>query len=181
MRRRFLRRAARSTAGTAAVEFAIIGPVFLLLLFAIIETGAVLFAREVLSDGVIQASRQIRTGQAQGTQMTQSEFRQEVCDRVNHLLSCDADRLYIDVRAFTTFGGTSFPPPLDGNGDIDPANTNNFNMGESGNISGGTSIVLVRGFYTWTLFTPMFSQFLSNMAGNQRLLSTSVAFKNEPF
>ena len=58
---------------------------------------------------------------------------------------------------------------------------NQFEIGESGNISGGSSIVLVRGFYVWQLFTPVFSQYFANMAGNKRLLSSSVAFKNEPF
>lgn len=181
MRRRLLKSVWRRTGGSAAVEFAIIGPTFLLMTFSVIETGLALFAGEILSHGVSQASRQIRTGQAQFAPLTQAQFRQVVCDEVDYLLSCDADKLYVDVRAFSSFGGTSFPPPLDANGDIDPANTNSYQPGESGNISGGNSIVLVRGFYEWQIFTPMFGEFLSNMPGNKRLLSASAAFKNEPF
>ncbi len=179
--KRILKRVLRGTGGTAAVEFAIIGPVFLLLLWSIIETALVLFGSEILAHGVSQASRQIRTGQAAATGMTQAQFRQLVCDQVNMLLSCDTNRLYIDVRAFSSFAGTTFPPPLDAEGDVDPANTNNFQIGESGNISAGTSIVLVRGFYEWQIFTPLIGEFLSNMPGNRRLLSASAAFKNEPF
>lgn len=179
--RRFVRRVRRANGGSAAIEFAIVGPAFLLMMFSVIETGMVLFAGEILSHGVSQASRQIRTGQAQAGSMTQAQFRQQVCDEVYFLLSCDPSKLHIDVRAFSTFGGTSFPPPTDANGNIDPAATNNFDPGVSGGLNPATNIILVRGFYEWQLFTPMFGKFLENMPGNKRLLSASVAFKNEPF
>jgi hypothetical protein len=39
----------------------------------------------------------------------------------------------------------------------------------------------MRAFYTWQLFTPLFGNYFANMANNQRLLSASVAFKNEPY
>ena len=113
--------------------------------------------------------------------MSQSEYRDLVCAQVNYLLSCDADKLYLDVRAFSSFGGVAFPPPLDPDDNFDNVNMNHFEIGESGNISGGSSIVLVRGFYVWQIYTPVFGQYFSNMSGNKRLLSSSVAFKNEPF
>jgi Flp pilus assembly protein TadG len=179
--RRFVKRVKRANGGSAAIEFAIVGPAFLLMMFSVIETGMVLFAGEILSHGISQASRQIRTGQAQAVSMTQAQFRQVVCNEVNYLLSCDVDKLHIDVRSFTSFGGSSFPPPMDANGNIDPAATSNFDPGQTGGVNPSSSIVLVRGFYEWQLFTPMFGQFLKNMPGNKRLLSASVAFKNEPF
>ena len=43
--------------------------------------------------------------------MTQAQFRQAVCDQIKVLLSCD-ERLSIDVRSFTSFGGQNYPPPL---------------------------------------------------------------------
>ena len=182
MRRfRILRRIRRETKGAAAIEFAIIAPVFFTMMWAIFETGMVFFAKQVLTHGVQMTSRQIRTGQAHADELSQSEFRTMVCDQVKVLLSCEADRLYIDVQSFSGFGGVSFPPPLDDDGNFDNVNMNHFDIGESGNISGGTSIVLVRAFYVWPLYTPVIGQFFANMSGNSRLLSTSVAFKNEPF
>lgn len=182
MRRfRLLRRVRRETKGAAAIEFAIIAPVFLALMWAIFETGLVFFAGQTLTHGLQVTSRNIRTGQAHSAQLTQTQFRQAVCDQVKYLLSCDAGKLYLDVRSFSSFGGVGFPAPLDPDGNFDSANMNQFSIGESGNISGGSSIVLVRAFYVWPLFTPGFSYFFSNMAGDNRLLSASVAFKNEPF
>ncbi len=182
MRRfRILKRIRRETKGAAAIEFAIIAPVFLMLLWSIFETGMVFFASQTLTHALQTTARDIRTGQAQSEQMSQSEYRTAVCDQVSFILSCDADKLYIDVRAFSSFAGVAFPPPLDAEDNFDNVNMNHFEIGESGNISNGSSIVLVRGFYVWQLFTPVFGQFFANMSGNKRLLSASVAFKNEPF
>ena len=171
----------RNAAGAAAIEFAIIAPVFFMMLWAIFELGLVFFANQTLIHGLQVTSRQIRTGQAHSEQLSQSEFRTMVCNEVAFLLSCEADKLYIDVRSFSSFGGVSFPPPLDDEDNFDAVNMNHFEIGESGNISGGSSIVLVRAFYVWPMFTPVISQFFSNMSNNKRLLSASVAFKNEPF
>jgi len=182
MRRfRSLKRIGRETKGAAAIEFAIIAPVFFMMLFAIFETGLVFFAGQTLTHGLQVTARQIRTGQAASDEISQSQFRDMVCAQVNFILSCDADKLYIDVQSFSSFGGVSFPAPLDADSNFDNVNMNHFNIGESGNISGGSSIVLVRGFYVWPLFTPVFSQYFANMTGDKRLLSASVAFKNEPF
>jgi hypothetical protein len=176
-----LRRIRRETKGAAGIEFAIIAPVFFMMLWAIFETGMVFFAGQTLTHGLQVTSRQIRTGEAASEGLSQSEYRQMVCDQVGYLLSCEADKLYIDVRAFSSFGGVDFPAPLDPEGNFDDVNMDHFDIGESGNISGGSSIVLVRAFYVWPLFTPVFSQFFANMPGDKRLLSASVAFKNEPF
>jgi len=182
MRRfRILKRIRRETKGAAAVEFAIIAPVFLMLLWGIFETGMVFFAGQTLTHGLQQTARQIRTGQAHSTELSQSAFRDLVCAQVNYLLSCEADKLYLDVRAFSSFAGVDFPPPLKLDQTFDNVNMNHWEIGESGNISGGSSIVLVRGFYVWQLYTPVFGQYFSNMGANKRLLSSSVAFKNEPF
>jgi hypothetical protein len=182
MRRfRFLRRIRRETKGAAALEFAIIAPVFFMLLWGIFETGLVFFASQTLTHAMQVTSRQIRTGQAHADELTKNDYRQMVCDQVNYLLSCDGDKLYIDVQSYSSFGGVAFPSPLDEDGNLDDENMDHFNIGESGNISGGTSIVLVRAFYVWPLLTPVFSQFFANMPGDKRLLSASVAFKNEPF
>ncbi len=152
-----------------------------MMLWAIFETGMVFFASQTLTHGLQMTSRQIRTGQAASEDLSQSEFRQMVCDQVGYLLSCEADKLYIDVQSFSSFGGVGFPAPLDPEGDFDNVNMDHFDIGESGNIAGGSSIVLVRAFYVWPLYTPMFSHFFGNMSGGKRLLSASVAFKNEPF
>jgi Flp pilus assembly protein TadG len=164
----------RRADGSVAVEFAMIAPIFFLLLMAIVETGMVFFAASTLENGMETAARMIRTGQVQAAGTSQSAFRQIVCDNIDTFMSCDASKLHIDVRAFSNFASSSYPAPLDANGNIN-GNLDNFTPGSS------CQVVLVRAFYTWKLFTPGFAQYFANMGNHKRLLSASVAFRNEPY
>lgn len=168
---RRLRRDGRK--GSAAIEFAFVAPIFFILLMGTIEAALVFFAQATLQNAVSEVGRQIRTGQVQTAGTTQGQFRTEICDAISPLLSCSTD-LQIDVESFGTYGGVSFTPPLDSNGNLN-AGLNNFNTGNP------CSVVLVRAFYQWQLFTPALSWFLVNMSGNRHLLSAAAAFRNEPY
>src|SRR5262245_18866068 len=97
---RKLKEGRRNTSGSVAIEFALIAPIFFLLLFGIIEATLALFANMVLENATKETARLIRTGQAQNSKMSQAQFRQAVCDRISIVMSCDADKLYIDIRSF---------------------------------------------------------------------------------
>ena len=173
----------RGNSGSAAVEFALIAPTFFLMLFAIFETGMVFFADMTLANAVTTTGRLVRTGQAQNQNMTQDQFRTQLCNQISFLLPCtnaDSAKLLIDVRAFPNFSTAAYPQALDANGNLNP-NLNSYQPGASSQVPGQNAIVLVRVFYTWQLYTPLFGSYFSNMANNTRLLSYSLAFKNEPF
>lgn|ERR1700749_1556794 len=171
---RFRRLTARLRAndGSAIIEFAMLAPIFFMLLFAILEIGVIFFAQSTLQHATNNLGRLIRTGQVQGQALTQSQVRQLVCDDIAGLIPCDTN-LYVDVESFTGFGGVVWSPPTDPNGNIIPLN--NFQTGAA------CSVVLVRTFYAWTVFTPLLTPFLVNVAGNNHLLYASSAFRNEPF
>jgi hypothetical protein len=87
----------------------------------------------------------------------------------------------IDVRSFSNFGGAAFPQALDGQGNLNP-NLNSYQTGGSSQAAGQNATVLVRVFYKWRIYTPMFARYFSNMSdGTTRLISSSLAFKNEPY
>ena len=104
--------------------------------------------------------------------LTQDQVRQQVCTDVAPLIPCDG-RLYVDIESFSNFGTVSFSSPLDANGNMNALN--NFQTGTA------CSVVLVRVFYGWTVFTPVLTPFLSNMSGDQHLLYAAAAFRNEPY
>lgn len=162
----------RRDSGSAVVEFALIAPVFFLLLFAIMEIGIIFFAQSTLQTGANDVARLVRTGQVQGQAMTQAQVRARVCADIAPLIPCDSN-LSIDVQSFSNFGGVDFSPPLNGDGTM--KTMNGFSNGSACNV------VLVRVFYAWTVFTPVLTPFLSNMAGNKHLLYSAASFRNEPF
>jgi len=163
---------ARSRAGSAIIEFAMIAPIFFMLLFAIMEVGIIYFAQSTLQFGADDISRMIRTGQVQGQSLTQTQVRDRVCADIAPLIPCDGN-LSVDVESFANFGNVNFSPPLDDQGNLNPLN--NFQIGTS------CSVVLVRVFYQWPVFTPILTPFLNNMANNKHLLYAAAAFRNEPY
>ena len=173
-----------SIKGSAAREFAMIAPVFFLLLMGTIEAGIMFFAQSALQNAVNDTARLVRTGQtgcfskdSNGNcqPITQAQFRSQICSEASAILSdCAGSSLQFDVNAYTGgFGGASNSSPLDGSGNL--PTLSNFNTGSA------CEVVLVRAFYKWPVFTPMLDFFLANMAGNYHLLATAAAFRNEPY
>jgi Flp pilus assembly protein TadG len=166
-----MRSAAR--AGSAALEFALIAPIFFVLLMGSIEVGVMFFGQFVLQSATNDAARLIRTGQVSAANMTAAQFRTTICNEISPVLACDSN-LQIDVEAFSNFSSASYPNPLTSNNTLDP-NLNNFAPGSV------CSVVLLRTFYTWSVITPLLTPFMTNMANNQHLLSATAAFRNEPY
>src|SRR5258707_11028519 len=100
--RSVLGRFRRNRRGSAAVEFALVAPVFFALLFAIIETAIIFFASQVLETVTQNSARMILTGQAQNQALTQQQFHDQVVCPAGSialvLFSCSATGIYIDVK-----------------------------------------------------------------------------------
>ena len=160
------------TEGTSALEFGLVALPFFSLLLAIFETAAVFFASCTLENGVHDAARMIRTGQVQQGNVSATDFKNLICNKIQPLLACDSN-LIVDVRSFPDFQSVNSPPPLDSNKNfqITPA----FTPGNAGDIA------LVRVFYTWHIVTPLIGATLANMGGNVHLIATAAVFRNEPF
>ena len=169
-----LRRFGRNRRGSAAVEFALVAPVFFALLFAIIETAIMFFASQVLETVTQNSARQILTGQAQGANYPQwSNFRDGVvCAQIPALFTCP--QVYVDVKSYPAFQNITINSQIDANDNFDPT-TLGYTPGGPGNI------VVVRLFYQWPLFVTGLGYNISNLSGNKRLLVATAAFRNEPY
>ena len=167
-----LRRFRRNGEGAAALEFALVAPVFLALLFAILETAVMFFASQVLETITQNSARMILTGQAQAANYQAGDFKTYVCNQIPALFSCN--NIYVDVENYSSFSAITFNNQIDGGGNF-ISNNLQYSPG------GPHCTVVVRVFYPWQLFVTGLGFNLSNMANNQRLLIATAAFKNEPF
>lgn len=171
---RLLGRFGASRRGATAVEFSLVALPFLALLFAVLELGMVFLISTSLEDGTDDVARRIRTGEMQSEGATAATFKQTLCDEVTLLNDCDT-RLKVDVRTFADFGDMDeVEEPIDEEGLFDDEATT-FDPG------GSEDIVLVRAYYKWNLITPLLNQGLSTLSDGSRLISTAVAFRNEPY
>lgn len=159
--------------GSAALEFAFVAPVFFVLLMGTIETGIIFFAQATLQNAVTVTGRMIRTGQIQTNGTSQAAFRTLVCNQISPLMACDS-KLLIDVESFSDYGSVNYASPLNSDQTLN-SGLNNWSTGAP------CTVVLVRAFYTWPVFTPGLDWFLINMSGNYHLLSGAAAFRNEPY
>jgi Flp pilus assembly protein TadG len=170
--RKTLRRFRRNRRGSAAVEFALVAPVFFALLFAIIETAIVFFAGQVLETVTQDSARMIMTGQAQTTGYSQSDFKTYVCGKITVLFDC-VTGISIDVQSYSAFSSVSIADPIDGGKNF--VAPNNYNPGGPGDI------VVVRLFYQWPLIVTGLGYNIANLTGSKRLLTATAAFRNEPY
>lgn len=174
-----LERTARSFAdkrASAAIEFAMIAPVLFLFLMGIIETGVIFLAQFTLQGAINDVARQIRTGQVTPANTTVTALRQKICNEIGPFLACDSN-LQIDVEASTTgFSGVSYQNPVTASNTLNPALNNTWPTSIT-----YCSVVLVRGFYTWHVFTPFLQPFLANLSNDVHLISVAAAFRNEPY
>ncbi|MEM7621045.1 MAG: TadE/TadG family type IV pilus assembly protein [Pseudomonadota bacterium] len=174
-----LQKLCKKQSGVTAVEFGIIALPFFAIVFAILEVGLVFFGSLALENSVEQTSRLVKTGQAQGASMTETQFRTAVCQNVNSLFNCN-NLLKLELRSFPSFqsAGTYMEnannDPIDINGDL----RDDFTF--EANTAGG-DIILLRAYLEWDITLSFPGNGLSNMGNGNRLLVSTITFKNEPF
>jgi len=164
----------RSRKAATAVEFGLVAAPFLALLVALFETALVFFAGRVLDETVESASREIMTGQAQTAGMSSTQFATWVCSNTIALFNCN--NFMINVQNYSSFAAASTTAPtltFDANGNV--TNTWSYNAGNPGDI------VVVQVMYQWPIVLGPLGFNLSNLANGNRLMVSTVVFKNEPY
>ncbi len=144
--------------------------------FMIIEVGLVFFGNFSLDNAAEQTARLIRTGQAQAAGFDQGAFKEEVCARLLGPFDCEAN-LKLEVKSYPNFESVVIDPALD----EDEQLRDDFGY-EPGNAS---EVVVVRLFYEWDI-TAKLPDFglnigLGNMPNGNRLIQSTMVFRNEPF
>ncbi len=176
-RSKVLRRFVKSDAGATAVEFALVAGPFLFVLCTICETGVMLFTEYAIQSGVQEATRQLRTGQAQAASMSAASFKSKICELAGIVIDCEAD-VTVYVKPATSFSSLKSNLPSFLNVGSKPDGSPN--PGSYG--CGGPSMpVGVIATYDWEFSVP-FMSFMGNIQGGKarRLHGIAIA-RNEPF
>lgn len=156
---RRLGRLARDSRAAAAVEFAMVGSIFMLLVCMTLELGLTLFTQSVMDNALRDGARLIRTDQANSS----STFVSAVCNEVGTVLipSCTTKLQYYVATAssFSQLSAKTSTLP------------NSYTAGSS------ASDMLAQVAYSRPTLIPWASKFL----GGTDLLISTVAFQNEPY
>ena len=164
-----LRRLWPTRRGAAAIEFALVLPIFLLFTGMIMENGVLLFDQAFLDFATADAGRLIRTGQVQnGTGET--AFKNQLCGDLSPMISCSS--LQINVASASNPGFSSLDATLstDANGNL---TASKFSPGGPGDD------VLVQVAYKRPYLVPWVGYAVSS-TGLMLVFSTT-AFQNEKY
>jgi Flp pilus assembly protein TadG len=166
-----LRRFLRSRCGVSMVEFALVGPLFLLLAFAICDNGLVLFMQTILDNATREAARQIEIGKVQLAGDTDGTglFKTTLCNNLGGLIPCNSLQWRVQ-SSNVSFASMSSTVTADASGHMA---TTGFSAGTA------QSYVLVQVGYTQPYFIPALAR-ISGSTGNLLMVST-VAQQNEHY
>ncbi|RYE94669.1 MAG: pilus assembly protein [Oxalobacteraceae bacterium] len=168
------KRLRRDTRGAAAVEFAMVVPLLLALIFSTIEAGWVMLQSIMLDRALDMTVRELRIGSFSNP--TQAEMRRRVCERAMVLTGCEAS-LALELIPITN-GQASYPTD-----DVRCINRSS-SIAPVLRFNGGAraEIVFIRACFVVSPLTPGLGLALAlsrDESGTIRLVSKS-AFINEP-
>ena len=170
----WLRRFVRNERGATAIEFALLSVPFFALTGAILETAIMFLASQMLDGAVQDASRLVRTGQAQTNNYTIDTFRSAVCNELFGLFNCA--NLMIKVNTVTNFATATAPASP-----LDPTDPTKWTLTPAFSPGIGTNIVMVQVYYKWPVMLRIGGFNLATSSDGTRLMSSVRVFANEPF
>lgn len=168
-----LRSYGRDRSGAAAVEFALVAPIFFAIVFSTFEAGWMVIQSTMLDRAVDLAVREIRVG-AVSAPKDQSQIKAAVCSQAYLLVNCSSGI----VVEMTDVSSGALPsngtPCIDRGSNVAPVVA--FSPGQRG------SIMYVRACFTTDPITPLLGLALSLPKDGKGgyFLSSSSAFVNEP-
>lgn len=174
--------------GVTALEFAIVAPVFMLLLFGIVEFALIMMVYNVMEGATASSSRLGKTGYTAAGVTRQQTIINVITDRAGSLIN--PAQLVVTSKFYKQFDQINDPEPytdsngngtwnagetyndINGNGQWDP------DMAASGYGSAG-DIVVYEVSYPWQISVPI----ISSLVGTNGVytITTHAVVKNEPY
>jgi Flp pilus assembly pilin Flp len=181
------RRLLRDERGVTAVEFAMIAPVFLLIISGIIEFAMIMFTTTVMESATNSTSRMGKTGFNPSGVTRQQAIIDSVANRTAGLLN--AGLITITSQVYSDFSKIGQPepcinpinPPCGGTpgvnfNDINGNGTWDSDMGSAG-LGNQGDIVVYSVTYPWNIMSPIMRPFLGSVFN----ITVRSVVRNEPF
>jgi len=159
--------------GVTAIEFGLLSFPFFGLVAAILETGVIFLAIQVMDSAVNDSSRLIRTGQAQEQGYQIGDFREAICERSFGLFECSGYRIRV-----TPVGTFSNAARADSVVDTDDGS---WDLDEIYSPGPGSAVVMVEVYYKWPTFMDFFGINFASLPDSTMLMTSVHIFRNEPF
>lgn len=162
-----IRRFLRHTGGNPLIQFALVAPVFLALVFMIVDDGLTIFTQATLDNATRDAARNILLGTYQKGGNTISDFTTAVCNEMGGLIPSCTSNLQVYVNNASSFSGLSAQSASGGS----LSNAGTFSMGTA------SAHVIVQ-----TAYNRAYIAFIGRyVSGGSLLLISTIVFQTEPY
>jgi Flp pilus assembly protein TadG len=171
------RRLRRDSSGAAVLETALVAPLFLALLFAILELGSLAVQSVNFHNAMATVSRRIRTGQVDGP-LDANSFVAQLCSAMGETAADCASEVNVRVQSYQDFGSAAADASklyMGAQSDGRVAATPVFNRGSA------SAVVLVTATYRWFLLVPFQEDAFIRSDATHVLVTDSLLFKSEPY
>ncbi len=166
-----LKRISRSESGNVMIEFALLAPVFFMLIIGLIEFVLFQYKSYALNHVVYEAARNLQTGEIQSSSDMEAALRQEVCDHAGAMIDCGA--IAFDVRSFDRLRDITYPP-ASFNSSGEPTNF----VFEPG---GPNQYTVVRAAISHGFVTPFMNDVFGTGTDHPAIVNAFCVVKNEPW
>ena len=171
---RSARKLAGDEAGSPAVEFALVFPIFIGVVLATLQAGSIFLAKAFFESGAETAARVVLTNQT--SSLTAAQFKTEICSQLTALFNCGQVTVELEpVPAGTTNIGTLLPT-FDSHGNL--VGTPTVDVGANSGAAGTDMLLVV--MYPWPVYGGPLGLNFSNMGNGKMLMTSTQVFRIEP-
>jgi Flp pilus assembly protein TadG len=168
------RMAARSETASAAVEFALVYPIFIAIVLATLQAASIFLVKAFFESAAEQGARVVLTNQT--ASLTVAQFQTEICNQLTALFTCSQVIVELEPLPAGTTNLSSLLPQFNADGTL--ASTPTVDVGASAGSSGTDMLLVV--VYPWPVYGGPLGLNFVNLGASQMLLSSTQVFRIEP-
>ena len=170
---RLARRFSGDEAGSPAVEFALVFPIFIGVVLATLQAGSIFLAKAYFESGAETAARVVLTNQT--SSLTAAQFKTEICNELTALFNCGQMTVELEPLPAGTTNVSALLPTFDSHGK--PCRQRRQSM--SAPAATCTDMLLVV-MYPWPVYGGPLGLNFSNMGNGKMLMTSTQVFRTEP-
>ena len=171
---RLARKLAGDEAGSPAVEFALVFPIFIGIVLATLQAGSIFLAKAFFESGAEQAAGVVITNQT-GT-LTAAQFQTEICNQLTALFTCAQLTVELEPMPAGTTNLSAMLPTFDSTGKV--IGTPTVDVGANAAPSCTDMLLVV--MYPWPVYGGPLGLNFSNMGNGKMLMTSTQVFRTEP-
>ncbi len=161
-------------AGSPAVEFALVFPIFIGVVLATLQAATIFLAKAYFESGAEAAARVVLTNQT--STLTAAQFQTEICNQLTVLFNCGQVIVELEPMPSGTTNVSTLLPTFDSKGNV--IGTPTVDVGANAGAAGTDMLLVV--MYPWPVYGGPLGLNFSNLGSGKMLMTSTQVFRIEP-